>query len=59
MKEKVSFILSGKLKFEKDSKDVQDVRKEEWELEDNNLYEPHITILETSLDNIFTLHHSR
>ena len=59
MKEKVSFIVSGKIKFEKDNKSVQDVRGEEWELEENYLYEPHITICETSLDKIFTLHHSR
>ena len=48
--------MSGKRKFEKDNKDLQDVREDKWELEENKLYEPYITLFETSLDNMFTLH---
>ena len=47
------------MKFENDKKDLQEVREDEWELEKNNLYEPHITLFETSLDNMFTLHLDR
>ena len=56
-KEKISFVLVGSLSFM--DKTIEKVREEEWGLTKNEIYEPHITLFEAPLGNLFTLHQNK